>query len=131
MDPAAACPFCERIRGGDLLAGNDLAAAFPDAFPVSPGHSLVVPRRHAADYFELTAEEQSAIWALVALLKARLDGERRPAGYNAGLNVGAAGGQTVWHAHAHLIPRYPGDVEDPRGGVRWVIRAKAPHWKPP
>jgi diadenosine tetraphosphate (Ap4A) HIT family hydrolase len=123
------CPFCDRLAGGEITAGEDLAAAFPDGFPVSPGHTLVVPRRHVSDFFQLTAEEQGAVWRLVASMKKRLDQERAPAGYNVGINVGAAGGQTVWHAHVHVIPRYPGDVEEPRGGVRWVIRARAPYWK--
>jgi diadenosine tetraphosphate (Ap4A) HIT family hydrolase len=123
------CPFCARLAAGDLLLADGLAAAFPDGFPVSPGHTLVVPRRHVSDYFALRHEEQAALWRLVAEVKGRLDGERSPAGYNVGINVGAAGGQTVWHAHAHVIPRYPGDVDDPRGGVRWVVRARAPYWK--
>jgi diadenosine tetraphosphate (Ap4A) HIT family hydrolase len=123
------CPFCARLASGEITAGEDLAAAFPDGFPVSPGHTLVVPRRHVSDFFQLTAEEQGTVWRLVAAMKERLDQERAPAGYNVGINVGAAGGQTVWHAHVHVIPRYPGDVEDPRGGVRWVIRARAPYWK--
>jgi len=126
----APCPFCSRIAAGNALLGaNDLAVAFADGFPVSPGHTLVVPHRHVADYFELTAEEQAALWALAAEVKRGLDRERAPAGYNVGVNVGASGGQTVWHAHVHVIPRYAGDVEDPRGGVRWVIRARAPYWK--
>jgi len=130
VPPEAPCPFCSRIAAGDaLLAANDLAAAFADGFPVSPGHSLVVPRRHVSDYFELAPEEQAALWELAAEVKRGLDRDRAPAGYNVGVNVGAAGGQTVWHAHLHVIPRYAGDVEDPRGGVRWVIRARAPYWK--
>jgi len=126
---ARTCPFCERLQTGEVLDGSSLAAAFPDGFPVSPGHTLVVPRRHVGDYFELKGEEQVALWGLVAAVKARLDREHSPAGYNVGINVGPAGGQTVWHAHVHVIPRFDGDVEDPRGGVRWVIRAKAPYWK--
>lgn len=133
MTAPAPCPFCARVSSGEVGPevgpGNGLAVAFPDGFPVSPGHTLVVPRRHVADYFELSSEEQAALWRLVAEVKDRLDAERAPAGYNVGVNVGAAGGQTVWHAHVHVIPRYAGDVEDPRGGVRWVIRARAPHWK--
>lgn len=129
MSPAPTCPFCERLARGETVVGSDLAAAFPDGFPVSPGHTLVVPRRHVADYFELTGEEQAALWTLVAEVKVRLDREQHPSGYNVGVNVGAAGGQTVWHAHVHLIPRFEGDVEDPRGGVRWVVRARAPYWK--
>ncbi len=123
------CPFCDRLAAGPLDGGNDRAAAFPDAFPVSRGHTLVVPRRHVPDYFDLAEAEQAALWRLVAEVKSRLDREQAPAGYNVGVNVGPAGGQTVWHAHVHVIPRYPGDVEDPRGGVRWVIRARAPYWK--
>lgn len=76
----------------------------------------------------MTPPAQAGIWSLVSDLKLRLDTERAPAGYNVGINVGVAGGQTVWHAHVHLIPRYAGDVEDPRGGVRWVIPARAPYW---
>ena len=127
---ASECPFCARASAGaGLLASNGLAVAFADGFPVSPGHSLVVPRRHVSDYFELTREEQAAVWALVGEVKVALDRERSPAGYNLGINVGPAGGQTVWHAHVHVIPRFTGDVEDPRGGVRRVLRAKAPYWK--
>ena len=124
-----ACPFCDRIAAGDLIAGNDSAAALLDGYPLNPGHCLVTPRRHVADFFDLSRPEQADIWSLVTELKARLDMERAPAGYNVGINVGAAAGQTVWHAHVHLIPRHVGDVEDPRGGVRWVIAAKAPYWR--
>ncbi len=124
-----ACPFCARIEKGEVVLGNDLAAAIPDGFPVSAGHTLVVSRRHVADYFQLSAEEQGAIWALVPEVKVRLDEEHHPSGYNVGMNVGSAAGQTVWHAHVHVIPRYQGDVEDPRGGVRSVIRGKARYWK--
>ncbi len=129
MPPAADCPFCTRLAEGQVTIGEDLAAAFPDGFPVSTGHSLVVPRRHVSDFFQLTVEERASVWSVVAAMKARLDREHSPAGYNVGVNVGAAGGQTVWHAHVHLIPRYQGDVEDPKGGVRWVVRARAPYWK--
>lgn len=125
------CPFCERLAQGEPLAGNEHAAALPDGYPLSPGHCLVIPRRHISDYFKLTVEEQTAIWALVSDLKTKLANERSPDGFNVGINMGAAAGQTVWHAHVHLIPRYAGDVEDPRGGVRWVIPKKAAYWKSP
>lgn len=131
MPSDGSCPFCKRLASGEITAGEDLAAAFPDGFPVSPGHTLVVPRRHVSDFFQLTPEECASVWRIVGAMKERLDRERAPAGYNVGVNVGPAGGQTVWHAHVHLIPRYAGDVEDPRGGVRWVVRARAPHWKEP
>jgi len=125
----ASCPFCSRIAAGEVEPASGLAAAFADGFPVSRGHTLVVPRRHVSDYFDLTAAEQAGLWSLVAEVKRHLDASHSPAGYNVGVNVGPAGGQTVWHAHVHVIPRYAGDVDDPRGGVRWVIRARAPYWK--
>lgn len=129
VEPRVACPFCDRIAVGNVIDGNDSATALLDGYPLNPGHCLVVPRRHVADFFDLSQPEQADIWRLVAELKARLDRERAPAGYNVGVNVGAAAGQTVWHAHVHLIPRHAGDVEDPRGGVRWVVPAKAPYWR--
>jgi diadenosine tetraphosphate (Ap4A) HIT family hydrolase len=108
-----------------LLAKGDLAFALWDAYPVSPGHVLVVPIRHVATWFEATEEEQRELLGLVDEVKVRLDSERRPDGYNIGINVGEAAGQTIMHLHLHVIPRYSGDVEDPTGGVRWVIPAKA------
>jgi diadenosine tetraphosphate (Ap4A) HIT family hydrolase len=86
--------------------------------------------RHVASYFQLRPDEQGAIWTLVFELQQRIQHEHAPAGYNVGFNVGAAGGQTVWHAHVHVIPRYPGDVDDPRGGIRWVVGSRAAYWKP-
>ena len=127
-DPSP-CPFCARAAAGELVAGNRLACAFPDAFPVNPGHTLIVPRRHVAGYFDLAPEEQAALWELLPIVKAALEREHTPAGWNVGFNAGPAAGQTVFHAHVHVIPRYPGDVDDPRGGIRWVIRARAPYWK--
>jgi diadenosine tetraphosphate (Ap4A) HIT family hydrolase len=124
------CPLCARLALPDLTAENGLAAAFKDGFPVNPGHTLLIPRRHVASLFELTAEEQAAVWALLPAVKERLDARHSPAGYNVGVNVGEAAGQTVGHAHVHVIPRYVGDVEDPRGGVRWVVPERAAYWKP-
>lgn len=115
------CPFCQRLALPELLAESELAAAFTDGFPVSPGHSLIVPRRHVAGFFELTPEEQGAIWRLLPEVKARIEGRHSPAGYNIGINVGPVAGQTVGHVHVHLIPRYSGDMDDPTGGVRHVI----------
>ena len=124
------CVFCDRVVSGELLSENDLAVAFFDAFPVNPGHCLVVPRRHAADFLALTSEEQSAMWALVGSVRARIEADCRPDGYNIGVNVGEAAGQTVAHAHLHVIPRYRGDVGDARGGIRWIIPARAAYWEP-
>jgi diadenosine tetraphosphate (Ap4A) HIT family hydrolase len=126
---AVACAFCHRLTAGDLLAQNSLAAAFADAFPVNPGHCLVVPRRHEPDFFALTSDEQAAVWALLGPLRSRIERARLPDGYNIGVNIGTAAGQTVAHAHLHLVPRYRGDVADPRGGVRWIIPTKAAYWE--
>jgi diadenosine tetraphosphate (Ap4A) HIT family hydrolase len=103
------------------VAANDLAFAIRDNFPVSRGHTLVVPRRPVATWFEASREEKHAILDLIDVVRDQLDAEFRPDGYNIGVNVGAAAGQTVMHLHVHVIPRYEGDVADPRGGVRHVI----------
>ncbi len=119
-----ACPFCNTGLI-EVLAENRLAFAFYDRYPVSPGHVLIVTRRHTPDYFSCTPDEKVAIFELLELLKATLDQSARPPeGYNMGFNAGQAAGQTVMHVHIHLIPRYRGDMEDPRGGVRHVIPEK-------
>jgi diadenosine tetraphosphate (Ap4A) HIT family hydrolase len=124
-----ACPFCDRIARGEVdIADDPLMVALRDAFPVSPGHSLVVPRRHVASWLDLTAAEAAHAWTLVARTTRSLDLAHHPDGYNLGVNVGAAAGQTVAHAHLHLIPRYAGDAPDPRGGVRWILPAQARYW---
>lgn len=124
----ALCPFCERIAKGEFHIADADAVAFPDGFPVSPGHYLIVPRRHEADFFQLTPNEQVALLWMARAVKERLQGELNPAGFNLGVNVGAAGGQTVNHVHLHVIPRYEGDVPEPRGGVRWILPQKAAYW---
>lgn len=103
------------------VASNDLAFAIRDAFPVNPGHTLVVPRRVVAEWWDTTVDEQHAIFDLVDRVKRRLDAELSPGGYNVGFNAGAPAGQTVGHLHVHVIPRFAGDMADPRGGVRHVI----------
>lgn len=122
------CVFCRRIAEGSVLTRNALAVAFADSYPVSPGHALIVPTRHEPDFFALSTTEQRAVYALLSRLKGLIDEEHEPDGYNVGLNVGNAAGQTVAHAHLHVIPRYRGDVVDPRGGVRWVLPAHAAYW---
>jgi diadenosine tetraphosphate (Ap4A) HIT family hydrolase len=122
------CIFCQRRNGSGLLAANDLAIAFPAGFPVSPGHALIVPRRHEPDFFSLTVEEQAAVVALVNPVRAALDERHSPDAYNLGVNIGKAAGQTIQHAHFHVIPRYAGDVAEPRGGVRWVLPDTARYW---
>lgn len=95
-----------------------------DRHPASPGHFLVIPYRHFADYFDITDEEREELWSLVARGKAIVDKEYQPDGYNIGINVGKWAGQSIFHLHIHVIPRYQGDVENPKGGVRGVIPAR-------
>ena len=125
MMGSGACPFCRRIAAGEVVAGNAMAAEFPDAFPLSPGHTLVVPRRHEPDFFALNPDEQGEMVALATELHRRLREELGFAGINLGVNVGEVAGQTIGHAHLHLVPRYPGDVPDPAGGIRWLFPEKA------
>ena len=118
------CIFCN-TGGEKLVAENALAQAVLDTYPVSAGHTLIVPRRHARTIWELTDEEYAACFALVREAQAIIARRHEPDGFNVGVNCEEAGGQSVWHAHIHLIPRYQGDVPDPRGGVRNVIPHKA------
>lgn len=117
MTPA--CIFCTPDR--PLLCSSDLAVAFLDAFPISPGHALVVPRRHVVTIFDLTEAEYTECFLLVRKVKDLLAKDYSPDGFNVGANIGEAGGQSVWHAHIHVIPRFKGDTPEPRGGVRNVI----------
>lgn len=123
--PLPSCPFCAK-RG---THSSRRAKAFPDIYPISRGHYLLVPRKHVGNLFKLTEAERAAVWALAGKVRAFLSRKYRPAGFNIGLNDGAAAGQTIGHAHVHVIPRYKGDLKDPRGGVRWVIPKKAKYWK--
>lgn len=118
------CIFCNLDPNREIIAQNDLALAFFDAFPVNPGHALIIPKRHVADYFDLTADEVAAMQALLREVKTIVEKRFNPDGYNIGVNVNAAAGQSVFHVHMHLIPRYKGDVENPKGGVRGVIPSK-------
>lgn len=119
------CPFCTPPANTDPgTPEHALAHIRQDKYPVSPGHLLIIPNRHVADWFALTDEEQQAVMALVNKAKAWLDSTLQPDGYNVGINCGEAAGQTVMHVHCHLIPRYRGDTTNPRGGVRGVIPEK-------
>jgi len=104
---------------------NELAYCARDSFPVSPGHSLIIPLRHCADFFELSPEEVAACMELLVSARSDLDAELKPDGYNIGVNIGQAGGQSIRHVHVHLIPRYAGDHPRPQGGVRHVIPWRA------
>ena len=121
------CPFC-RPNANRIRLENVFAVALPDGFPLTMGHTLVLPKRHVASLFDLPDEEAAAVWNLVIQVHDLLMAEFKPDGFNVGLNDGAAAGQTVMHAHVHVIPRRHGDVLDPRGGVRWVVPDKAAYW---
>jgi len=118
------CPFCA-IDSREVICEHPLAFATMDTYPVSPGHALVIPRRHVASFFDTTPAEREALCALLDETKSVLDREHGPDGYNIGINGGAAAGQTVMHLHIHIIPRYAGDTGDARGGIRWIFPEKA------
>lgn len=115
------CPFC--INQTSLIESDTFFVTY-DRFPVSKGHILLIPRAHRKDYFALTAKEKDALNRLLDEAKSMLDLLYQPTGYNIGFNCGASAGQTIFHCHCHLIPRYDGDIENPRGGVRGVIPQK-------
>ena len=116
------CPFC--LPEGKLIIETALAYSIFDNFPVSKGHALIIPKRHVANYFDLTNDEQTACQHNLKKLKEIIDKDYHPDGYNVGINIGEIAGQTIGHVHIHLIPRYKNDVEDPTGGVRNVIPDK-------
>lgn len=123
----SACPFCS-LPAGRIILESPTAFVIRDGYPISPGHTLVIPRRHVGSYFDISATEREEMASLLAQAKAQLDKELAPDGYNIGINDGAAAGQTVPHLHMHLIPRFKGDRDDPRGGVRWIMPEKADYW---
>lgn len=124
------CPFCEITKYDEkrIIKENDLAFVVRDGFPISEGHTLIIPKRHVASFFEITNEERQSLLDLLDQAQKTLDQEFKPAAYNIGINDGVAAGQTVHHLHIHLIPRYKGDVDDPRGGIRWIMSEKADYW---
>ena len=115
---ATACELCSRH---EVLLENALAYVRRDNNSLSRGHVLVIPKRHVASFFDMTAEEQSAVLALLSEIQKSIQKQHSPDGDNMGVNVGKAGGQSRMHVHMHLIPRYAGDVPDPRGGIRCVL----------
>lgn len=121
------CPFCASSRARMFMEYGE-ALAIWDEYPISPKHALVIPRRHVIDLDGLTASEATDLWSLVADVRRALIRMAQPDGFNIGMNEGSAGGQTVPHLHVHVIPRFRGDVEDPRGGIRWVVPGKAAYW---
>lgn len=124
------CPFCATSPDRFTLE-NEYSVAFHDGYPVAQGHTVVIPRRHVASVFDLGPAAQAAVWSLVAQVRAQLATAFHPDAFTIGVNDGTAAGQTVPHAHVHIIPRWQGDVPDPRGGVRWVIPDTAAYWGKP
>ena len=116
---------CELCVPAGLVAENELAYARYDSNSLAPGHVIVVPRRHVADFFEMSAAEQAAVLALLNGARRLVQEKHSPDGFNIGVNVGKAAGQSRMHVHVHLIPRYAGDVPDPAGGIRCVLRRDA------
>ncbi len=117
------CPFCSPSIE-DIILENELCYARFDKFPVSNGHMLIIPFRHFDNYFDAIKEEKISILDLIDKVKEFLDNEFKPDGYNIGVNIGKSAGQTVFHVHIHVIPRYKGDVNNPKGGIRGVIPDK-------
>ena len=119
------CPFCQRLKKGIVLLQNEWAFAILDKYPVTEGHTLIMPKQHKTDYFNLTGLERSAIDDLILFRRKRLlETDSRIEGFNVGVNCGKAAGQTIFHCHVHLIPRRIGDIPDPQGGIRGVIPEK-------
>ena len=121
------CIFCN-LRDERIIYECNHTIAFIDTYPASPGHTLVVPKRHIPTYFDASEDEILAIGKAVQICKEFLDNEFNPDAYNIGINNGEAAGQSIKHLHVHIIPRYKGDVEDPKGGVRWILKNKANYW---
>ncbi|KPV41530.1 HIT family hydrolase [Thiohalorhabdus denitrificans] len=121
------CPFCE-LAEDRVLWSDDEVRVVADGFPVTPGHMLVITRRHVGSYFQTTDTERASIAEALDAAKRLVEQDFLPDGFNIGINDGPAAGQTVPHLHVHLMPRYAGDAEDPRGGVRWVRSETARYW---
>lgn len=121
------CAFCS-LDPGRILATNKHAVAVLDGFPISPGHMLILPKRHIITLFDTTTEELIALFNLLFVVRKLLRTNQSPDGFNIGVNDGVAAGQTVMHIHVHLIPRYAGDTPEPRGGIRWIFPEKAKYW---
>ncbi len=122
MNENKPCPFCNVER--EIILESEMSFAIYDGFPVNEGHALIIPKRHTANYFDLSLEEQKDCIELLNRVKGIVQAKYNPAGFNVGININEAAGQTVPHVHIHLIPRYEGDVDEPRGGVRGVLPLK-------
>jgi len=118
------CIFCNSASDRVFIDTANWYAMW-DAFPVSEGHALIIPKLHVENWFDAAEQLQTELTAAIGIVQSRIESLHQPAGYNVGFNAGEAAGQTVFHLHIHVMPRYAGDVEDPRGGVRGVIPGKA------
>ncbi len=121
------CPFCS-LPQDRIISESESTVTIRDGYPVSQGHTLIIPKRHVESLFDCDPDEKADILQALEEAKAALDEEFSPDGYNIGINDGEAAGQTIPHLHIHLIPRCKGDTEDPRGGVRWIFPEKAKYW---
>ena len=125
MDNNNPCLFCDKENQKfKLILENDFCVARWDEFPVSKGHTLIIPKKHTTSFFDLKEEELSKMFSLIKEAKNTIQKEYNPDGFNIGLNDGEAAGRTIHHLHIHLIPRYKGDVDNPRGGIRHIIPGK-------
>lgn len=123
----ASCPFCS-ISSERARNKAEKVLSIRDQYPVSKGHTLIIPTRHIQSFFDIDNDEREQLLELLNLEKEILEQEFNPDGFNIGINDGEVAGQTIAHLHIHLIPRYRDDVPDPKGGVRWVIPDKAKYW---
>lgn len=118
-----ACPFCYLDSGRDIILETDFSFCIFDKYPVSTGHMLIIPKRHSTNYLENTNEEKIDLWFLVDRAVELIKSKYKPNGFNIGININEAAGQTVFHTHIHVIPRYFGDIDEPRGGVRTILNS--------
>ena len=128
------CPFCDvasQTPRSRILTQNQHGFVIRDGFPVTEGHTLIIPKRHVGSFFDITDEERQSLLYLLDQAKRDIQTEFNPDDYNIGINDGPSAGQTVPHLHIHLIPRYVEERVDPRGGVRWVVPDKADYWSKP
>jgi diadenosine tetraphosphate (Ap4A) HIT family hydrolase len=129
IEMSATCPFCMLNDKKRIVLEDEIVLALRDQFPISPGHTLIIPKRHVSSFFETSELEQMALLRALHLTQAELKHNYHADGFNIGINDGVVAGQTVMHLHIHLIPRYRGDCADPRGGIRWLFPDKAVYWK--
>lgn len=122
------CPFCT-LPTERIIDSNEFGVVIRDGYPISEGHTLIIPKRHIGSFFETTQDEKLALLTLLESAQKQLKKEFNPPSFNIGINDGKEAGQTVPHLHIHLIPRYESDMVDPRGGVRWIIPEKAKYWE--